>query len=110
METAAASHGSADRSCGQTRIVGGYGKSQYANQGRPVWKTGNKPACMTAKMVMPSVKRLIDVRHFCSSRYKIAEMNVPAWPIPIHQTKLTMPNAQATGMLFPQRPMPVIAV
>ena len=34
-------------------------------------------------------------------------MNVPAWPIPIHQTKLMIANAQATGMLLPHRPMPV---
>ena len=37
-------------------------------------------------------------------------MNVPAWPIPIHQTKLMIPNAQATGMLLPQTPMPVETV
>ena len=34
-------------------------------------------------------------------------MNVPAWPIPIHQTKLMIPNAHATGMLLPHTPMPV---
>ena len=33
-------------------------------------------------------------------------MNVPAWPIPIHQTKLTIANPQATGMLTPQMPTP----
>jgi hypothetical protein len=33
-------------------------------------------------------------------------MNVPAWPMPIHQTKLVMANAHATGMLFPHTPMP----
>ena len=37
-------------------------------------------------------------------------MNVPAWPIPIHQTKLVMAKAQATGMLLPQTPMPVRTV
>ncbi len=37
-------------------------------------------------------------------------MNVPAWPIPIHQTKLMIANAQATGMLLPQMPMPVMTV
>ena len=37
-------------------------------------------------------------------------MNVPAWPIPIHQTKLVIANAQATGMLLPHRPMPVQTV
>src|SRR5262249_52249798 len=68
VDTAAASHGSAERSCGQTRIVGGYGKSQYANHGLPVWNTGKSAACMTAKTVIPSVKRLIDVRQRCSRR------------------------------------------
>ena len=33
-------------------------------------------------------------------------MNVPAWPMPIHQTKLMMPKPQATGTLLPHRPMP----
>src|SRR6185437_15229679 len=37
-------------------------------------------------------------------------MNVPACPIPIHQTKLMMAYAQATGMLLPQTPMPVATV
>ena len=31
-------------------------------------------------------------------------MSVPAWPMPIHQTKLMMPKAQATGMLLPHTP------
>src|SRR5262245_39835953 len=50
------------------------------------------------------------VRHVCSRSRRIAEMKVPACPIPIHQTKLMMPNAQPTGMLLPQRPMPVHTV
>ena len=29
---------------------------------------------------------------------------MPAWPMPIHQTKLTMSMPQATGMLMPQIP------
>src|SRR5437879_5515294 len=36
----------------------------------------------------------------------MAEISVPAWPIPIHQTKLTMANPQPTGMLMPQIPTP----
>ena len=40
----------------------------------------------------------------------MAEMKVPACPMPIHQTKSTMPSAHPTGMLFPQTPMPVVAV
>jgi hypothetical protein len=51
---------------------------------------------------------LIDVRHFCCSSSKIAEISVPAWPIPIHQTKLTMAKPQPTGMLMPQTPTPLM--
>src|SRR5262245_7392957 len=56
---------------------------------------------------MASAKRLIDVRHSCRSRSRIAEMSVPAWPIPIHQTKLMMSKPQPTGMRTPQTPMPL---
>ncbi len=36
----------------------------------------------------------------------MAEISVPAWPIPIHQTKLVIAKAQAMGMLMPQMPTP----
>src|SRR6266487_3295873 len=62
---------------------------------------------MTAKSVIASAERLIDVRHFCRSKYKIAEMSVPACPIPIQKTKFVMSQAHPTGMLFPQVPTPV---
>ena len=64
-------------------------------------------ACTTANSVMASAKRLIEVRQRCSSRSRMAEMKVPAWPMPIHHTKLMMAKAQATGMLLPHTPMPV---
>ena len=64
------------------------------------------PAEATAKSVIASAKRLIDVRHVCRRRRRIAEMSVPAWPMPIHQTKLTMSKPQPTGMLMPQIPTP----
>ena len=62
-----------------------------ANQGRPVWMRGKRPACSTAKIVIASANRLMEVRHFCWKRSRIAEMSVPAWPMPIHQTKLMIP-------------------
>ena len=68
---------------------------------------GKIPAQITAKMVMASADRLMPVRHFCRKRNKMAEMSVPAWPMPIQKTKLVMSKAQATGMLLPQTPMPV---
>jgi len=32
--------------------------------------------------------RLMEVRHWVPPAERIAEISVPAWPIPIHQTKL----------------------
>ena len=64
------------------------------------------PAQATANSVIASAKRLIEVRHVCLSSSRIAEISVPAWPMPIHQTKLVMSNAQPTGTLLPQMPMP----
>src|SRR5215470_10875281 len=110
VDTAAASHGSALLTCGQTSISDGYGNSQYANHGRPRCSAGKIAACSTANSVIASDSRLIDVRQPCSNRYRIAEMNVPAWPIPIHHTKLMIANAYATGMLTPHTPMPVATV
>ena len=65
------------------------------------------PAHATAKSVIASAKRLIDVRHSWRSSSRIAEISVPAWPMPIHQTKLMMANPQATGTLLPQMPTPL---
>src|SRR5829696_7532109 len=64
------------------------------------------PAQATAKSVMASAKRLIDVRHSCRSSRRMAEISVPAWPMPIHQTKLMMSKPQPTGWLMPQMPTP----
>ena len=66
------------------------------------------PAQATAKSVIASAKRLMEVRHFWFKRNKIAEMSVPAWPIPIHHTKLTIANPQPMGMLMPQMPTPLM--
>ena len=38
----------------------------------------------------------------------MAEMSVPAWPMPIHQTKLMIAKPQATGTLMPQMPTPIV--
>src|SRR5262245_21337174 len=67
---------------------------------------GNSRAHITAKIVMASAARLIEVRHFCRKRKRMAEMSVPAWPIPIQNTKFVMSHAQPTGTLSPQTPIP----
>ena len=73
-----------------------------------MWISGNRPAQATANSVIASAKRLIEVRHFWFSRNKIAEISVPAWPIPIHQTKLTIAKPQPMGILMPQIPTPLM--
>src|SRR3954447_20377085 len=108
VDTANTSQISGLRNCGQMFIVFGYGKSQYASHGRPVWNTGKIPAHATANSVMASAKRLIDVRHVCFNSRRIAEMSVPAWPTPIDHTKLTIAKPQPTGMLTPQITTPLI--
>ena len=104
--TANTSKSSGLRKLGHICMVFGYGNSQYASHGRPRWKIGYVPAQMTAKMVIASAKRLIEVRHSCRSRRRTAEISVPAWPMPIHHTKFTMSKPQPTGWLTPQSPMP----
>ena len=68
---------------------------------------GKIPAQATANSVMASAKRLIELRHDWRSSKRMAEISVPAWPIPIHQTKLTMAKPQPMGMVMPQMPMPL---
>ena len=72
-----------------------------------MWSSGKSPAQATANRVIASANRLIEVRHSCLSSSRIAEISVPAWPIPIHQTKLTIANPHPTGMLIPQIPTPL---
>src|ERR1035437_7532595 len=65
------------------------------------------PAQTTAKMVMASAKRLIELRQPCLNRSRMAEISVPAWPMPIHQTKLMMAKPHATGCVMAQMPTPL---
>src|SRR4051812_9840354 len=85
----------------------GIGKRYHAYHTRPTWNTGKIAAQTTAKIVIASAARLIDVRHFCRSRHRMAEISVPAWPMPIQKTKLTMSQAQLTGLAWPHTPTPV---
>jgi hypothetical protein len=63
---------------GHIDIWFGIGKHQYKSQMRPTWMVGYRSAQITAKIVIASEKRLIDVRHFCLNRKSTAEISVPA--------------------------------
>ena len=67
----------------------------------------NSPAQATAKSVIASANRFRLDRHFWRNRNRMAEIRVPAWPMPTQKTKLVMSNAQPTGEFMPQTPMPV---
>jgi hypothetical protein len=73
-----------------------------------MWMAGRCRRRITAKIVIASAKRLIEVRQFCRNRKRIAEISVPAWPMPTQNTKLTMSKPQPTGLLLPQTPTPII--
>src|SRR5262245_15245618 len=64
----------------------GYGITQNASHGRPMWMSGNSAAHITAKMVIASAERFTEVRHDWRKSRRIAEINVPAWPMPIQKT------------------------
>ena len=97
VETANTSHMSALRKFCQMPQLFGIGAIYHAIQNRPTWMPGKIAAQITAKSVIASAERLIDVRHFWRSKNKIAEISVPACPIPIQKTKLVMSQAQPTG-------------
>jgi len=105
--TAKTSHSSGLRKFGHMFIWFGSGNSQYASQIRPTWIPGKIPAHTTAKIVIASANRLMLVRHFWRNRKRIAEISVPACPIPTQNTKFVMSNAQPTGRLSPHTPTPV---
>src|SRR5512140_3744747 len=66
----------------------GYGRRYAASHGRPRWTSEtNIPAVMTAKIVNASANRAIAFRQRCRIKKRMAEMSVPAWPIPIQNTK-----------------------
>ena len=56
---------------------------------------------------MASADLLIPILHFCLKRSNTAEINVPACPIPTHQTKFVISQAQPTVLFKPQVPIPV---
>src|SRR5271165_7348143 len=82
VDTANTSHTSGLRNCGHTPMLLGYGNIQYPSHGRPMCSSGNIPAQATANSVIASAKRLMEFRQDCRSRSRIAEIRVPAWPIP----------------------------
>ena len=75
-------------------------------QSLPMCNNGNIAAQITAKIVIASADLLIAILHLCLNNKSIAEINVPACPIPTHQTKLVISHAHITVLFKPHIPIP----
>src|SRR6516164_6020642 len=90
VEIAKKSQASGDRRFGQICRSLGYGISQKKSQGRPRWMIGNIAPIISANTVITSAHRVTGRRHVAFTSRRIAEINVPAWLIPIQKTKFVM--------------------
>src|SRR5690554_4664891 len=100
------SHNSGELKFTHRSRVLGYGNMKNARGSLPIWMSGNNPAHITAKIVIASAARLILVLHFCLKSSRMAEMKVPAWPIPTHHTKLVILHPHPIVRFTPQVPIP----
>ncbi len=100
------SHASGERKFGQISRALGYGNSQNASHGRPRWMIGNIAPIISANTVITSAQRVTGRRHPALTSRRIAEISVPAWLMPIQNTKFVRYSAQKVGQRLPLRPMP----
>src|SRR3954467_11616633 len=100
------SHTSGERKFGQIIRLLGYGISQNASHGRPRWMIGNIAPIISAKAVITSAQRVTGRRHPAFTRRRIAEISVPAWLMPIQNTKSVMRKPQHTRHGIPGTPTP----
>ncbi len=82
------SHTSGERKLGQRSRALGYGASQKNSHGLPRWMIGNIAPIISANTVITSAQRVTGRRHRALTRRRIAEISVPAWLMPIQNTKL----------------------
>src|SRR6476660_9418983 len=97
---------SGERKFGQISRLLGYGTSQKNTHGRPRWMIGNIAPIISANAVITSAQRVTGRRQPALTSRRIAEISVPAWLIPIQNTKSVMKTAQYTGMFRPATPKP----
>ncbi len=67
---------------------------------------GNIAPIISANTVITSAHRVTGRRHPALTRRRIAEISVPAWLMPIQNTKLVRYSAQNVGQRLPLTPMP----
>ena len=84
------SHTSGERKFGQICRSLGYGISQKNSHGRPRWMIGNIAPIISANTVITSAQRVTGRRQLALTSRRIAEISVPAWLMPIQNTKFVM--------------------
>ena len=94
VEIAKKSHTSGDRKFGQMSRLLGYGISQKNSHGLPRWMIGNNAPIISANAVMTSAQRVTGRRQPAFTKRRIAEISVPAWLMPIQNTKSVMKKPQ----------------
>src|SRR5688572_25739763 len=79
----------------------GMGNNQYASQTRPRCMKMLAPAWIRPNVVINSAARVNGRRNSAFITRRMAEMNVPAWLIPIQNTVLTRKIPQNEGRITP---------
>src|SRR5262249_40507974 len=94
VEIAKKSHTRGERKFGQIIRLLGYGTSQKNSHGLPRWMIGKRPPIISANAVRTAAQRVTGRRHSACTIRRIAEMSVPAWLMPIQNTKFVMKKPQ----------------
>src|SRR5512133_3352785 len=88
----------------------GIGNIQYVNQTRPRCMKILEPAWIRPKVVINSAARVNGRRNSAFITRRIAEINVPAWLIPIQNTVFTRKTPQYDGRITPATPNPLAII
>ena len=107
VPTALGSHTNGERTLGHTPRAKSYGNTQKSRQGLPTWNSGVCSAAISENTVITSAARVTGRRHSAWVSRSIAEIIIPAWLMPIQNTKLTRKNPQKTGRFRPVTPSPL---
>ena len=101
-----------DRILGHTPLAKSYGKThRAARQGRPTCTSGAAiSAAVSENTVSTSAARVTGLLHSAWVRRSIADIMIPAWLIPIQNTKLVMKKPHITGLFRPVTPTPLLSM
>ena len=88
--TALGSHTNGERTFMNIPREKSYGYTQNSRQGRPTWNMMLDSAATSENSVITSAARVTGRRHSACVRRSIAEIIIPAWLIPIQNTKFVM--------------------